>query len=103
MKKYIFLVAVILVACSEEEAVRYSVAPELVEYVDAFYNGKSLSKDNLIVELKPVIQATTVTGRELNGQLYLYFHEGIFNRLNQEGNQAKIEAIISNELGKMLK
>src|SRR5690349_6756173 len=98
MKKSILFFALFatILACKEENEIRYSVTPELAPYVETFYaetaeRGVTIPK-NLVAELKSAQGITS--GQTIEGQNYLYFNPVIFAEHKRLGMENQIEAYV---------
>lgn len=103
----VFLIAITLSSCSDEDPTLYNVNASLTPYVDAFYSeasarGSNLKKSNLIVSLESELQAITVIERK-GDQWYLKFDKEIFEEMVSQGNpNNKIESFLFHEMGKIV-
>lgn len=103
----VFLIAITLSSCSDEDPTLYNVNASLTPYVDAFYSeasarGSNLKKSNLIVSLESELQAITVIERK-GDQWYLSFDKEIFEEMVSQGNpNNKIESFLFHEMGKIV-
>lgn len=103
----VFLIAITLSSCSDEDPTLYNVNASLTPYVDAFYSeasarGSNLEKSNLIVSLESQLQSITVIERK-GDQWYLSFDKEIFEEMVSQGNpNNKIESFLFHEMGKIV-
>lgn len=89
-----------LTSCEDNET-RYSVTPELQQYVESFYTegqqrGKDLPKTNLIINLSNCQAITEIT--KDGDQWVLNFNTGFMDYYSDN----QIEATIFHELGKIV-
>lgn len=98
MKNYILPIVLFctVMSCEEENSTRYSIDPQLAQYVDVFYGeaserGVTIPR-NLVAELSAHGVQGISKSEVSHDQYYLYFNETMFTNFKAAGLESQIEA-----------